>query len=159
MYTNFIEDFLTKDECDVIINAHKSSTFSVLNFNGGVERNVKSIEYLPNLAEDIITKINSLNILNMVYSNIRYYIFNQYKLDNELPLHSDSSEVDRGGTITILVQLNENYEDGEFYYVIDDVEYMLPKKTGSIFIFDSNIEHGVKKIKSDIRYSLNCWPN
>jgi len=35
---------------------------------------------------------------------------------------------------------------------------MLPKKQGSIFIFDSNIFHGVKKLNDGQRYSLNCWP-
>ena len=158
MYTNFIENFLTNDECNDIINNNKNSTIPVLNFNSELERNVKMVEYLPELTDRIITKINSLNVSNIIYNNIQYYIFNQYKSNNELSLHSDSSEVSRGGTLTILIQLNENYEDGEFYYVLDDVEYLLPKKTGSIFIFDSNIQHGVKKIKSDIRYSLNCWP-
>jgi predicted 2-oxoglutarate/Fe(II)-dependent dioxygenase YbiX len=55
--------------------------------------------------------------------------------------------------------LNDDYDGGEIMYVVEGFEYSVPKKQGSIFIFDSNILHSVNKVNSGFRYSLNVWPS
>jgi predicted 2-oxoglutarate/Fe(II)-dependent dioxygenase YbiX len=159
MYTNLIENFLTIEECNFIINQYKLNSQPVFNSTNVIERRcmfVESIEF--NIKDKIINKLNELNIFDKQYTNIQYFVFNSYESENELELHTDSSEVARGATITIIVQLNENYDGGDFYYSLNDEETILAKKRGSIFIFDSNILHGVKKMTNGERYSLNCWP-
>jgi predicted 2-oxoglutarate/Fe(II)-dependent dioxygenase YbiX len=159
MYTNLIENFLTVEECDFIINQYKFNSQPVFNSTNIIERRCMFVESIQfDIKDKIINKLNELNIFDKQYTNIQYFVFNSYDIDNELELHPDSSEVARGGTITIIIQLNENYDGGDFYYSLNEVETMLPKKPGSIFIFDSNILHGVKKLTDGKRYSLNCWP-
>jgi predicted 2-oxoglutarate/Fe(II)-dependent dioxygenase YbiX len=64
-----------------------------------------------------------------------------------------------GATITYIIQLNDEYDDGYVKYVINDEQYTIQKKQGSVFIFDSNIVHSVDNITAGIRYSLNVWPS
>lgn len=159
MYTNLIENLLTKEECDFIINQYKYSTQPVFKSVNLLERKCMIVESTQfDIKDKIITKLNELNIFDKQYTNIEYFIFNSYEFENELEIHSDSSQVERGATVTIIIQLNENYDGGSFYYLLNDEEIILPKKQGSMFIFDSNIFHGVKKINNGERYSLNCWP-
>jgi len=159
MYTNLIENFLTVEECDFIINQYKFNSQPVFNSTNVIERRCMFVESIQfDIKNKIINKLNELNIFDKQYTNIQYFVFNSYESENELELHPDSSEVARGGTVTIVIQLNENYDGGDFYYSLNEVETMLPKKQGSIFIFDSNIFHGVKKLNDGQRYSLNCWP-
>ena len=35
----------------------------------------------------------------------------------------------------------------------------LKHAAGSIFIFDSNIDHNVNVVESGVRYSMNAWPS
>jgi len=159
MYTNLIENFLTVEECDFIINQYKFNSQPVFNSTNVIERRCMFVESIQfDIKNKIINKLNELNIFDKQYTNIQYFVFNLYESENELELHPDSSEVARGGTVTIVIQLNENYDGGDFYYSLNEVETMLPKKQRSIFIFDSNIFHGVKKLNDGQRYSLNCWP-
>ena len=111
MYTNLIENFLTIEECNFIINQYKFNSQPVFNSINVIERRCTFVESI------------------------------QFDIENK-----------------IINKLNEEYDGGDFYYLLNDVEIMLPKKQGSIFIFDSNILHGVKKLTDGKRYSLNCWP-
>ena len=53
----------------------------------------------------------------------------------------------------MVVYLNDNYEGGEIYYTKQDVVYK--PKAGDFLVHSSDIhcEHGVKSVKSGIRYS------
>ena len=53
--------------------------------------------------------------------------------------------------------MNDQYEDGDVKYIVNEIEHSVPKKEGSVFIFDSNIVHSVKEITSGVRYSINVW--
>ncbi len=63
--------------------------------------------------------------------------------------------------ISLSIQLNEDYEGGEFQIArcrqgeieIDTLE----KSTGSLIIFPSALEHRVAPVTSGIRYSLVAW--
>ena len=108
MYTNLIESFLTIEECNFIINQYKLNSQPVFNSTNVIERRCMFVESIQfDIKDKIINKLNELNIFDKQYYNIQYFVFNSYEVENELALHSDSSEVARGGTITGIIQLNK----------------------------------------------------
>ncbi len=181
MFTKFIENFLTIEECDRLITIGNSTELtnmkSSLIVNGklisedhewaGNKRmgiyfmnDMLEDNFIKSISDKIIELSNELNpYKGITYTNIPKYSFNKYGVDDFLDWHSDSHEVLNGATITYVIQLNDNYGDGDIKYLLNKVETSVPKKTGSIFIFDSNIRHSVDKITSGNRYSLNVWPS
>ena len=181
MFNRYIENFLTSDECRSIIKLGESTNLvqmkSSLVVNGKVM--TENIDYggnkrmgtyftnelldlpiLKNLSNKIITQSNELNPYNgITYNRINNYSFNRYGVGDFLDWHPDNHEIVNGATLTYIVQLNDQYEDGEVKYIINETQYSVPKKEGSVFIFDSNIVHSVKEITSGVRYSINVWPS
>ena len=181
MYTNFIEDFLSLEECNTIIELGKASGLEKMTsakFVNGVYKEVILNEdtnkrkgcyftddilknkLISSISEKTIQLLNTLKVLNGVeYTGVPKYSFNEYSAGDFLTWHSDSHEIMYGATLTVIFQLNSEYTDGDIMYTVEGLEYSVPKKTGSIFIFDSNILHSVKETKEGIRYSLNVWPS
>jgi predicted 2-oxoglutarate/Fe(II)-dependent dioxygenase YbiX len=103
---------------------------------------------------------NELNPYNgIVYNGVPKYSFNRYGVGDFLDYHSDNHEILNGATITFVIQLNDDYDDGDLKYSINEVEYTVNKKQGSIFVFDSNLLHSVNTITNGLRYSINVWPS
>ena len=181
MFIKYIENFLTEKECEDIISLGESVGLiqmkSSLVVNGKVIE--ENIEYkgnkrmgcyfvndtmknsiIDNLTKKIINLSNELIPFNgIIYDQISKYSFNRYGIDDFLDWHSDSHEIINGATLTYIIQLNDEYDGGEVMYRINDVDYTVNKKIGSVFIFDSNIVHSVNKITNGTRYSLNVWPS
>lgn len=180
MFIKYIEDFLTKEECNEIIQLGNSNELQRMKssrfFNGKlVEQNVEydnnkrtgcyftgdllNSPVLKTLSNKIIELSNEMNPFNgIIYEDIVSYSFNRYSEGDFLDWHSDNHEVLNGATITYIVQLNDDYSDGYVKYMLNDEERFVEKKQGSIFIFDSNIQHSVNKITFGERFSLNVWP-
>jgi predicted 2-oxoglutarate/Fe(II)-dependent dioxygenase YbiX len=172
MYYKIIDNVLTTEECDKIIDFGKSLKLEYIktykpstgqNFIDYSFNKRKGIKF-ENKEFNIIGE-RILNIINecKIYSGLKYdkldeVLFNQYNETNFLNYHIDTAEIENGATITVVYQLNDNYDGGEFCYKINDIEYIVPKKKGSIFIFESTILHKVMPITKGCRYSLNNWP-
>ena len=180
MFYKFIQNFLTKEECDFIISVgedsglHQMKSSRILNGKvveeyveyGGNKRmggyftdDLLLDSRIKSISDKILSISNELNPFNGVtYSSIPKYSFNRYSDGDFLDWHEDKHEVINGATITLIIQLNDNYEGGLVKYTMNKEEYSVPKEMGSVFIFDSNITHSVDKIESGLRYSLNVWP-
>jgi Rps23 Pro-64 3,4-dihydroxylase Tpa1-like proline 4-hydroxylase len=182
MFTLLIEDVLNKDECELLIQRGLQTDLQVMYsskiVNGKIlDDNILKLDdnkrrgsyffedemkenMFVNLTHTLISLVNSIKIFNGIeYISIPKYTFNQYGEGDFLNWHPDTHEIMNGATATIIIQLNDNYEGGEVMYRLSDIEYNVPKKAGSIFIFDSNIEHNVNIVESGIRYSMNAWPS
>jgi len=181
MFTTYIDDFLTNYECESIIELGNSIGLEAMKssriVNGKVfDSNVDyagnkrmgcyfvddtlNCDLLKSVSNKIINLSNELNPYNGIkYNSIPKYSFNRYSAGDFLDWHSDSHEIMYGATITYIIQLNDEYDDGYVKYVINDEQYTIQKKQGSVFIFDSNIVHSVDNITAGIRYSLNVWPS
>lgn len=182
MYSQLIENFITNEECEILIklglhnNLQKMTSVRVVNGNVieteeinehtnkrmGCYFSGNQLDILPfsNITERIVNTLNKLKIYNnVVYTSIPKYTFNQYNVGDFLTIHQDNHEIKYGATTTVVIQLNDDYDGGEFIYVKNKIEYSVPKLKGSIFIFDSNINHLVNKVENGIRYSINVWPS
>ena len=181
MFTKYIEDFLTKEECQSLIDLGssigliqmKSSKFingELVGENLEYDGNKRSgcyftgelleLPILGNLTNKIINFSNDLNPFKGIkYNGVNNYSFNKYGVGDFLDWHPDSHEILNGATITYIIQLNDDYGDGEVKYRINDVDYTVNKKQGSVFVFDSNIVHSVDEVTSGERYSINVWPS
>lgn len=181
MFNLFLENILSETECELLIKRGLQTDLQTMHsskiVNGKVvaqdiiklDDNKRKGSYyfedemkesmLTSLTSTILTLINSAKIFNGIeYNNILKYTFNQYDIGDFLNWHKDSHEIINGATTTIIIQLNDNYKGGEVMYRIHGIDYSVPKKIGSLFIFDSNIEHTVNALESGVRYSMNCWP-
>lgn len=181
MFLKYVENFLTKEECELLIILGESNNLIQMKSSLIVDGNIveQNVEYngnkrmgcyfigedlnnsiLQNLSNKIIGLSNDLNpFKGLSYNTIPKYSFNRYGEGDFLDWHSDQHEIINGASITFIIQLNDEYEDGYVKYLIEDVEYTVEKKQGSVFIFDSNILHSVNCISSGTRYSLNVWPS
>ncbi len=85
----------------------------------------------------------------------------KYEIGNFYIKHVDQSTT-LNRTISIIINLNENYEGGEvvFYNPLTNKPYSKPSlKTGDIVLFPSNFlyPHQVTPIKKGVRYSIVSW--
>ena len=180
MFYKFIENVLSKEECDFIISIgednglHQMKSVTIVNGMmmedvhdwdgnkrmGGYFKDDILLDYrIKSISDKILSISNQLNPFNGIrYTDIQKYSFNRYSSGDFLNWHKDAHEIIDGATITLIIQLNDNYEGGLVKYNINKVDYSVPKKLGSVFIFDSNIYHSVDTIESGLRYSLNVWP-
>jgi uncharacterized membrane protein len=181
MFIKYVENFLSNDECDHIISLGESIDLnpmkSVIRENGKVidvqvetifnkrtggifKDEMLEIPKIKNLSNKIVNLSNELNpFKDIVYDEIPKYSFNKYEIDDFLDWHSDRHEISYGATLTYIIQLNHDYENGHVKYMVDSDEYVINKKKGSIFIFDSNVRHSVTKVTNGVRYSINAWPS
>jgi predicted 2-oxoglutarate/Fe(II)-dependent dioxygenase YbiX len=182
MFNKLIENFITDEECEILIkkgvsqglmDMKSSRVVNGIVYNENMtdtKNNKRKGTYFTNdtliepilydLSKKIIDTVNNLKIFNGVqYGNISKYSFNEYSAGDFLTWHKDSHEIIYGATITLILQLNDNYDGGDIKYKIDEIEYTVPKKRGSVFIFDSNINHCVSELESGKRYSINVWPS
>ncbi len=181
MFTKYIENFLTEEECKSIIDLGNSTELTQMKSSRFVNGKLvaENLEYdgnkrmgsyfinelldlpiLKSLTDKIITFSNELNPYNgIIYNGVPKYSFNRYGEGDFLDWHPDNHEILIGATITFVIQLNDEYEGGNVNYIIDGTNHTIPKKFGSVLIFDSNIVHSVDKVIKGTRYSLNVWPS
>jgi len=178
----FVQNVLTSEECKLLIERGLQTDLQIMHsskiVNGKVVKqdilklddNKRKGSYyfedemkepiFTSLTDTLVSIINSTKIFNGIeYISIPKYTFNQYDGGDFLNWHKDSHEIINGATATIIIQLNDNYEGGEVMYRLDNIDYTVPKKAGSVFIFDSNVEHNVNVVESGVRYSMNAWPS
>jgi len=94
------------------------------------------------------------NLLNQVD-------FLKYGEGGKYEVHTDGGAVFRN--LTTIVNLNEEYEGGEFQFFRPDSKTEVVReeklKTGTALVFPSNFlyPHSVKPITKGERYSIVCW--
>jgi predicted 2-oxoglutarate/Fe(II)-dependent dioxygenase YbiX len=168
-----ILNFLSVKECDDILKISKNFEFTEALTTYEIDKtinakdfnfNKRKITYIAEtlfseLSIKILNKLNELNIFNgIIYNTTDEYSFNKYSTNDFLNYHYDGAEIAKGATITLIIELSDNYIGGEFCYKIDDIEHTFTKGKGSLYIFDSHTMHKVNPILNGIRYSINCWP-
>jgi predicted 2-oxoglutarate/Fe(II)-dependent dioxygenase YbiX len=181
MFNSLINNLLTKEECQTLIDMGESNSLIQMRSSKFVDGKIvnSNLEYggnkrmgcyfvdeflldptLQSLSKKIIDLSNQLKPFNSIeYLRVPKYSFNRYSEGDFLDWHEDRHEIISGATLTYIIQLNDDYVGGDIKYMIEGVEYTVPKMTGSVFIFDPNISHSVDVVKTGTRYSINVWPS
>jgi hypothetical protein len=144
--------------------SHEKDNFKVLNLSILGKEN-KEIEQAKSLAFRFIEmmilnytqflKINVCPVINTKWwstsSNIRVL---RYNVGEQIKDHLDVNNKNRA---SCTINLNEDYEGGEFTFFSGKEEYVL--KTGDSILFPAEpiFVHGTKKITKGTRYSINCF--
>jgi hypothetical protein len=164
-------DIFTKDECDYIISLIKESyqleDFKIYDSEKKTKvvlpehsqrKGINFFDERMGFVENRFLKLSNESISDTEYTKINVYRFNQYSKDAYINYHGDFDAISKGAIITIGLFLNDEYEGGEFWYKENESEYKVEQKTGSVIIFNSNIQHKIAPIIDGIKYSINCWP-
>ena len=171
-----ISNFLTDEECKEILNfsldnlVFKAAEIVNSHTNGEINNTRKSnvtfypyYKTFPFLLEKI-TKLLYDNIsikgFNLNYINSEFQ-FTEYNVGDYFDWHTDIykdkiTEFNR--YCSIVIQLNNEYEDGDLEIINPDGDIILVEKgIGNLTIFLSNIKHRVTTITNGKRYTLVNW--
>ena len=160
-----IENFLSKDECEFILNKCKEelklSTAKVT--NGNYKSRKSSVGWIDNLnvvnkrLSDVLKK--SYDINGMEVTGLGPFQFTEYKIGEYFDWHSDrSGEIYRDRFASTVILLNDDYSGG-ILEIRDINGNVIPtnQKIGNLYVFDSGLRHRVTPVESGTRYSLVNW--
>jgi predicted 2-oxoglutarate/Fe(II)-dependent dioxygenase YbiX len=164
-HVEVIENFLSKDECNVILNRCKEelelSTAIVNNGNPNIRKS--SIAWIDDLGEVNERLKNILksrfNFGGVEVTGLGSFQFTEYKVGEFYEWHTDrGSTIDRKRFASTVIQLNDDYEGG-LLEIKDTMGNLIPinQKLGSLYVFDSGLEHRVTPVNVNTRYSLVNW--
>jgi len=163
-----ISNFLTKQECDALIDFSEQNQFEVaqlntpsgLGFNLNYRNNDKFTFEDKKLAENLWLKIETDERLNIVPGwkpiglNERFRIY-KYSKNQYFALHLDGSferiPFVEQSWITLLIYLNENFVGGETSFQ-DGIT--IPKTGLASFMTQHNYLHEALEVKTGIKYVL-----
>jgi hypothetical protein len=135
---NLIKEFLSKEECDELIKHHKDG-------------DILDSTYM----HEKITKIlnDNLKFKGHYLGELETITFKEYTPEKKYTL---KWEINDDTYFTIVVQLNDDFDNGYEQYLIDEDEnyYQSPKITGSLIFFFSNIKHRLAPVKNSSKYVL-----
>lgn len=160
-----IYDFLSKEECNLILNKCKEETHmsNAISVGGNINDRKSSVGWITNLG-DLNQRLknvlkDSFNISGMDVTGLGSFQFTEYKVGEYFNWHIDSnSTIYKDRFASIVIQLNDTYTDGILEIKNVDGETMpIENKIGTLYIFNSNLLHRVTPIESEIRYSLVNW--
>ena len=153
-----MEDFnqiiFTKEECDRIISYTS---------NLPKQKQVKTVNRVVSFEACFITPSIETNwIFNKLYSfletklnvsivsPLESIMINRYDIGDEFEKHKDLYI--KNQIYNIIVNLNEEYDGGDFKLYLPD--FTLTKKTGNASIFENTRIHSVEKVTSGYRFSM-----
>jgi len=173
-----VEDFLSKDETYVLVNAAISITEEQWNSENTHPFWQGRVIHLPQLS--LVSKPAYSLISHEIFPRIRKKLVSQYDLD--LPTFPDSIDLVRWPVglsqpthwddmkglgeenswnshrkYGVIIYLNDDYEGGQTYY--PKFNHYITPKAGMLAVHpgDEIHEHGVTAIKKTIRYTLSSF--
>ena len=165
-----INNFLSIEECESILN-YSLSNLKLKKGQIGIDNEFKvNLHRESNVAFDqylqfpyLIDRIQSLVLSNIKIKGFgvnfqnKKFQFTQYKPGGYYDWHTDTgSNLLNDRYCSIVIQLNNNYENGELQFKNINTE---KSNTGTLYMFLSDIYHRVTPITTGIRYSLVMWLN
>ena len=163
-----IPKFLEKDECDLLINNYNidselsnAEVYHPDNIQTKKETRKSKVSFVEDIGivgNKILDKVKEhVENIKGYEPSLDSFQFTKYEKGDFFDWHADSNDtVFKDRFYTIVLQLNDEYMDGEFQ-LLTNKEITLEKGVGNLFIFPSEVVHRVKPITSGIRYSLVNW--
>jgi predicted 2-oxoglutarate/Fe(II)-dependent dioxygenase YbiX len=177
-FVQVFDDILSKEDCNIILNEYQSSSeWTDTTTGGGLDKNVRNCMEIPISQNYIIEKNFDVrkNIDTVVFEAVKKVIDNysalvptfvigidtgyqllQYNEGEFYIQHTDSFK-EQQRSLSCSIQLNEDYEGGEFAFF--DKEMMIRTKPGSAIVFPSNFmyPHEIMPVIKGTRYSIITW--
>jgi len=173
-----IQNFLTKEECDKILNFTsenlilKPAEIVSKNYDGVNTDSRKSnvvfhpyYKKFPFLLEKTTKLLNdniSVKGFDLDYEHSEFQ-FTEYNIGDYFTWHIDSDkhniDIDEFSRYcSIVIQLNDEYEDGNLEIHLPNEEpTVVEKGVGNLILFSSDIQHRVTAVQSGKRYTLVNW--
>ena len=163
-----IPNFISKDECNSLLIKCKEELVlknaTVRDGQVDFKSRKSSVAFIDDLGflnkrlENIL--IDSVKINGFSVSGLQSFQFTEYSVGEFYGWHTDSS-VDNpkfsNRFYSTVIQLNDEYTEGELQLNIDGNEITLEPGLGTLYMFPSYTLHQVKPITSGVRYSLVNW--
>lgn len=112
----------------------------------------------------------STNDYDMIHSRVEKYINDNfkikgYRLSNLFPfklnkhivdVNNPNWYIDDDSYISVLIQLNDDYKEGYFQFLVDDDEsyFQLHHGYGHMVIYFSNLKNRTSPVKEGIKYTI-----
>ena len=167
MFIRTIKHFLTKEECNSIIEEYSKLDLKTAevgaDFTGDKLKSVRDSEVVMVEIDWIKTKLesvlkNEIQFKGYELDKIEKFQFTKYASGGHYDWHTDTGLNFEYRFCSIVIQLNDEYSGGELLYKeYDSTEIEFEKGIGNLFIFSSSAEHKVNSITNGIRYSLVSW--
>lgn len=167
-----IFNFLTKEECELLLNFSLTNDLKKAEINKGNgaevskvrDSNIFMYDYtleFPFLKEKLINTFKKeVNIkgFDIDFTN-NLFQFTEYKTNGHYDWHVDStSTIFPDRFCSMVIQLNDEYIGGDLQIKeFNGNEITLKRGTGNLFIFYSHMTHRVTQVESGVRYSLVNW--
>jgi predicted 2-oxoglutarate/Fe(II)-dependent dioxygenase YbiX len=177
-FIQVFDDVMCEDICDLILKEYQNSDEwddSVV--AGGLYKDIRNCTQIQISSDETIHKnyqnrkhiddlvLNSVSNVIKIYSEIcphfqidvdTGYQLLRYREGEFYTQHTDSFK-EQQRSLSCSIQLNEDYEGGEFAFF--DREMMIRSKKGSVIVFPSNFmyPHEIMPVISGTRYSIITW--
>jgi PKHD-type hydroxylase len=166
MFIRTVKHFLTKEECDSIVEEFSKSNLETAgigaNFIGEELKRIRDSQVILTNIDWVKSKLKSflkteLQFKGYELDEIEKFQFTKYTNGGHYDWHTDTGLNFGNRFCSIVIQLNDYYKGGELLYKKDSTEIEFEKGIGNLFIFNSSLEHKVNPITFGSRYSLVSW--
>tara|TARA_R100000008_G_C3495535_1_gene120937 strand:+ start:133 stop:657 length:525 start_codon:yes stop_codon:yes gene_type:complete len=153
------ENFLSDQECDILIDYHKNYPFGLQDYYGCKEipedyqinaqlKNRPHSKRIRKVRTPILKRLSSTFSLKLHHDLLVCWPPGSYK-----PMHQDLF-IDWSSGLSSICYLNDDFGGGET--VVGDTA--IPPKKGAVLAFDGlHISHGVNLISEKPRYTYIAW--
>lgn len=169
MYKHFtIPNFLSEEECNSILSKCKEEltlkTARIKNQEVVLNKRKSSVAFISDLGflnkklQNTLT--DHIKVKGFIVSGLQDFQFTEYTIGEHYDWHRDSSmdsPMFSDRFYSTVIQLSDEYTEGELQLNIDDKEITLERGLGTVYMFPSYTLHRVKPITSGVRYSLVNW--
>jgi len=178
-FVQVFDNMLSEEDCNLILNEYQdSSEWNHTQLGtGDIDKNRRNCMEIS-ISQDYIMEKNfdvRKNIDNVIFEAVKNVITNynnlvptfrididtgyqilRYKEGEFYTQHTDSFKQQQR-SLSCSIQLNENYDGGEF--ALFDREMMIRTKPGSVIVFPSNFmyPHEIMPVIKGTRYSIITW--
>jgi PKHD-type hydroxylase len=166
MFIRTVKHFLTKEECDSIVEEFSKSNLETAgigaNFIGEELKQIRDSQIILTNIDWVKSKLKSflkteLQFKGYELDEIEKFQFTKYTNGGHYDWHTDTGLNFGNRFCSIVIQLNDYYKGGELLYKKNSTEIKFEEGIGNLFIFNSSLEHKVNPITFGTRYSLVSW--
>lgn len=152
MRIEIIDNFLSEEECDYLINFYNANKDIQKRYEINVNKFIKEI-HITNIKEfkNLISKIN--NHVHMLNCEVDWINIVEWQENCNQNLHRDLAS--KNTVYSSISYLNQGYIGGQTFF--EDGTIISPKKGRSLFFDGVYFKHGVLEVKKPPRYTLACW--